>query len=129
MSCQRAVDDGTLPSFVCHYRDSFFLGWELKSKFNIHPATARKLVRQGKLFARIVHIDEYNTNEYVYLKKENPALIERHNPIRKSYDRHRAKLAEESSRRFKAEMLEEKKRIDEKYSLRDSRRKRTNANG
>ncbi len=98
LSCQKAVDDGTLPAFVCHHRASFFLAWELKEKFKIHPATARKLVRQGKLVARVVRIEEYKTNEYVFLKKENPGLIERYNPTRKSYDRHQAKLAEEGVR-------------------------------
>lgn len=110
LSCQKAVDTGLLPAFVCHHRASFFLSWELKEKFKIHPATARKLVRQGKLVARVVHIEQWNSDEYVFLKKENPGLIERHNPVRKSYDRNRARLAEESSRRLKAEMLAEKSR-------------------
>ena len=104
LSCQKAVDDGTLPSFVCHHRKSFFLMWELKEKFNIHSTTARKLVRQGKLVARIVRNDQYNLNEHVFLKKENLALFDRYSPARKSYDRHRAKRSEESSRKMKADM-------------------------
>jgi hypothetical protein len=111
LSCQKAVDDGILPAFVCHYRDSFFLCWQLKDKFNIHSATARKLVREGKLVARIVRNEEYKHNEYIFLKKENPSLIERHSPARKSYDRHREKVAKDADRRRKEEMQSEKLKI------------------
>lgn len=114
LSCQKAVDEGIFPAFICHHRKSFFLSWQLKDLFKIHPASARKLVREGKLIARVARNEQFNTNEYVFLKKENPQLIERYSPERKSYDRHRAKLAEESSRRLKAEMLKDFKEIGRK---------------
>ena len=114
MSCQKAVDSGLLPSFVCHNRKSFFLSWELKDKFNIHPATARKLVRQGKLIARIVRIEEYNSDEYVFLKKDNLHLYERYNPTRKSYDRHRNKVNDVEKKKFREEMKQEQLKFKKK---------------
>lgn len=118
LSCQKAVDNGILPSFVCHHRESFFLTWELKSKFNIHPATARKFVRQGKLIARTFKNEEYNSEEYVFLKKENPSLIERYNPIRKSYDRNRTKVSNirirEERKKLRMEWEKEQKAFRER---------------
>ena len=92
LSCQKAVDEGVLPSFICHHKESFFLTWELKEYFKIHSATARKLVREEKLIARVTRDDQNKVQEYIFLKKENPDLIRRYNPVRKSYDRHKAKL-------------------------------------
>jgi hypothetical protein len=86
LSCQMAIEEGVLPPFVCHNRSSFFLTWELNSKFKIKAPTVRKYVRQGVLKARITP-----DKEYIFLKKENPGLIERYNAVRKSYDRHREK--------------------------------------
>jgi hypothetical protein len=93
LSCQKAVDDGVFPAFICHHRRSFYLTWELKDLFNIHSASARKLVREGKLIARVAHNDQHNVNEYVFLKKENPELVSRYSPERKSWDRNKAKVA------------------------------------
>lgn len=113
LSCQKAVEAEIIPVFVCHHRRSFFLGWELASNFNIKTQTARKLVREGKLVARIVHNDEYNSDEYIFLKKENPGLVERYNPVRKSYERHRAKVSDqhirEDRKKWRAEWEKEQK--------------------
>jgi hypothetical protein len=104
-SCQKAVDKGVFPAFICHHRKSFYLTWELKDLFDIHPASARKLVREGKLIARVARNDQYNTNEYVFLKKENPGLI--YSPQRKSYDRNRKKVGDRQSREFAKKMKAE----------------------
>lgn len=99
--CQRAVNKGIIPGFVCTARDSHYGMWELKSKFNIISATARKLIRQGKLHARVVLTNDGKPYEYIFLKKENPQLISRYSPERKSYDRHRDKEARISDREWK----------------------------
>ncbi|MCX6717212.1 MAG: hypothetical protein NTU76_00865, partial [Candidatus Taylorbacteria bacterium] len=92
--CQKAVEDGTIPGFVCTDHDSHYKTWELKDKFKIHPQTARKMVRLGELKARIVTTEKGEPYEYIFLKKENPQLICRYSPERKSYDRHRKKESE-----------------------------------
>jgi len=92
--CQEAVDDGSVPGFVCKEKDSWYSMWALKNKFDIKHQTAGKLVRQGILKARIVLTQNGSPYEYVFLKKENLHLIDpyRHSPARKSYNRHRDKL-------------------------------------
>jgi hypothetical protein len=45
--------------------------WDLKDKFNIHSATARKMVREGKLKARIITDQNGKPTEYVFIKTEN----------------------------------------------------------
>lgn len=121
LSCQKAVEDGTLPSFVCHHRSSFFLTWELANTFGIKSPTAHKLVRQGKLVARIIKNEQYNSNEYIFLKKENRGLIERYNSIRKSYDRHRNKVNDarirEEKKKFREEIKQEKAKRSKKFQL------------
>jgi hypothetical protein len=118
LSCQKAIDEGLLPSFVCHHRSSFFLTWELTSKFNIKAPTVRKLVRQGKLVARVIQNDQYGVQEYVFLKKENPSLIERYSPVRKSYDRNRARVAAKWGRDLKEKLENEQKEFRKKLSKR-----------
>jgi hypothetical protein len=87
--CQKAIKAGVIPPFVCKERDSYYVAWELKSNFGISHPTMRKLVRQGKLKARIVTYDDGAPYEYIFLKKENPDIIDpdRKSPARKSYDR------------------------------------------
>jgi len=45
------------------------------------------------------------------LKKENPHLISRHSPERKSYDRHRDKEYDRQAREFKLEWKKKKHTI------------------
>jgi hypothetical protein len=103
--CQKAVKEGSVPPFVCKDRHSWYAMWELDSKFKIKHQTARKLVRQGKIKARIVPYADGRPYEYVFLKKENPDLVDpdRKSPARKSYDRNYNKIMD-------ARIREEKKK-------------------
>lgn len=103
--CQKAVKEGLVPGFVCRDRDGWYAMWQLESKFGIKHQTARKLVREGKLKARIVPCEDGKPYEYVFLKKENPDLVdpERKSPARKSYDRNYNKVMD-------ARIREEKKK-------------------
>lgn len=74
--CQNALDKKVIPGYICHDRDSRYKMWELKDKFGIHSATARKLVREGKLKARIIRDKNNNPYEYVFLMKENKEFLE-----------------------------------------------------
>lgn len=112
--CQKAVKERIVPGFVCRARDSWFATWELKSKFKIHPATARKMVRLGQLKARIVPAENGAPYEYVFLKKENPGLISRYSAERKSYDRHRKKVSEAQIREERKKLRLERERTKKK---------------
>ncbi len=112
--CQKAVKEGAVPGFVCRDHDSHYKMWELKSKFDIHPQTARKLIREGKLKARIIATADGKPHEYIFLKKENPELICRYSPERKSYGRNRKKEAARTTRQWKLEMMAEAKKRKQK---------------
>jgi hypothetical protein len=112
--CHKAVKDGIIPTFIFKHRDSYFPMWKLDYSFKIKHMTAKKYIRLGKLIPRIVLNENDTPYAYIFLKKENPDLIERYNPIRKSYDRNRAKVAEELSRKYKAEEREERRKYQEK---------------
>lgn len=101
--CQKAVKEGIVPGFACVESDSRYSMWEMKDKFELHPATVRKLVRQGKLKARIVTYDNGKPYEYIFLKKENPDFIDpdRYSPARKSYNKHRDKFCKKKIREWK----------------------------
>lgn len=101
--CQKAVESGAVPVYVCKDSDSWYAMWELKSEFKIVHQTAKKLMRQGELKARVVMTEEGAPYEYIFLKKENPRLISRYSPERKSYDRHRDKENKQQAREWKIE--------------------------
>ena len=73
MNCQNALNKKVVPGYV--FRDykheksvsDSTLSW----KADLHIQTIRKLVRQGKLKARIVP-----NGPYVFLRKENPNLMD-----------------------------------------------------
>ena len=107
--CQKALKESVIPGFACKDHNSYYKMWELKDKFKIHPQTARKLVRQGELKARIVTTADGKPHEYIFLKKENPHLISRYSPERKSYDRHRNKEYDRRARELKLEWKKKNK--------------------
>ncbi len=75
--CQKAILKKIIPHSVCKGRlDNWYAMWQLKDKFGISSPTARKLVRNGELKARIVPDEQGNPYYYVFLKKENPKLVE-----------------------------------------------------
>ncbi|MBT4209975.1 MAG: hypothetical protein HOE19_03625 [Candidatus Komeilibacteria bacterium] len=74
LNCQKALDKKVIPGYICNDRDSFYLIWELKDKFGIHHTTARKMVREGKLKARIIQNEHGKLHEYVFIIKENKKL-------------------------------------------------------
>jgi len=107
--CKNAVRDGVIPTFVCEHRDSYYSMWHLKDKFEIKTPTAKKLIKEGKIKARVILTEDGKPHDYIFLKKENPELIDpdRFSPARKSYDRNRDKTskiwAKEETRKMKEE--------------------------
>lgn len=82
LDCQRALEDKIIPKYVLKNRDAWYADWELKSKFNIHPMTMRKLVREKKLKARILTDKKGDVYEYVFIKKENPDIKNYSKPVK-----------------------------------------------
>jgi len=101
--CQKAVKEGIIPTFACKDSDSWYGMWQLESKFGIKHQTAKKMVRLGELKARIVPYENGDPYEYIFLKKENPNLIDpdRKSPSRKSYDRNYNKVMDARIRKEK----------------------------
>lgn len=112
--CRKAITDGAIPAFVCTDRDSYFPMWKLSSSFDIKHQTARKLIREGKLKARIVPDENGKPHAYIFLKKENPGFREYHTPEWKSHQRYRQKLSEKSAREFKEKIRAEKEALRKK---------------
>lgn len=108
--CQKAVETGAVPGFACRDCNSRYLIWNLKSDFGIHSSTVRKMVREGKLKARIVMSENDQPYEYVFLKKENPRLVHRYSPERKSRDRNRKKENARMEQEWKLKIKEESKK-------------------
>lgn len=115
--CRKAVKEGVVPAFACRHRDSWYATWELERKFGIKSPTARKLVRNGELIARIVLNENGNPLEYIFLKKENPKLIDpdRDSPARKSWNRNRDKVTAACIRENREERREEIQKIRDRH--------------
>lgn len=73
--CQNALNKKVIPDYICYNRDSWYGTWELKDKFGIHSATARKLIREGKLKAKIIKDENNNPYEYVFIAKDNEEFL------------------------------------------------------
>jgi hypothetical protein len=112
--CHKAVLNGTVPQFIFKNRDSYFSIWALSRILKMKNVNIYKLVREGKLKARIVLEENGKPHEYIFLKKENPGIREAYSPARKSYDRNRDKRnrvwAREEAKKMKADMLKIRKR-------------------
>ncbi len=119
LMCRKAVKDGTIPTFIFEHHDSYFATWALNSKFNIKHQTMKKMIKEGNLVARIVLTEEGKPHEYIFLKKENPHLIDpdRHSPARKSYDKNYHKRMDKWSKDLKDKLLAEHKERMKKYKL------------
>lgn len=115
--CHKAIKDGIIPTFVLEGRDSYFSKWGLE-KFGIKPQSVKKYIREGKLKPRTVLSEDGKIHTQIFLKKENPEFIERYNPTRKSYDRHRAKVSEqwarEQTKKLKEEMRADRAKWEKK---------------
>jgi hypothetical protein len=112
--CRKAINDGAIPAFICRERDSYFSKSSLNWKFKLKHPTVKKLIKEEKLKPRIILTEDGKPHEYIFLKKENPGLIERYSPERKSYDRKQKKLSKVRAREWKREMLQKYKKLTKK---------------
>lgn len=79
LNCQRAVEKKILPPIVFKDRNSWITNWELKDKLGIHPSTAKKLIREGKLKVRNVETEKGGIHYSVYLLSENADFLKKYN--------------------------------------------------
>lgn len=115
--CHKAIMESVIPFFVLKNYDSFYTVWQIKDKFGVKSTqTVRKLIREGKLIPRTI-MNGDRPYEYIFLKKENPNLIEKWNPVWKSHKRNRHKVSEVWGRKMKKKMKEEWENTKKKYKL------------
>ena len=117
--CHKAIKDRVIPFYVLKNDDSFYRTWQLKDKFGIKSTqTVKKLVRERKLISRTIMNGEH-VHEYIFLKKENPSLIEKWNPVWKSHQRNKKKTSKVWSIKMKREMKAEWEKTKKKYKLKN----------
>lgn len=75
MDCQRNIDNGTIPGEICKDDKLWFKSWQLKDDLGIHPMTAKKLAREGKLKVRELKDEKGDTYFRVYLVSENKDFL------------------------------------------------------
>lgn len=75
MDCQRNINNRVIPGEICKDDSLWFKDWQLKSDLGIHPQTAKKLVREGKLKVRELKDTEGKTYFKVYLVSENKEFL------------------------------------------------------
>ncbi|EKE11014.1 MAG: hypothetical protein ACD_15C00154G0002 [uncultured bacterium] len=75
LTCQKATDKGIIPAKVFKNRKNWYAMWELKDKFGIHSATARKMIRTGELKAIIIENEDGKPYEYIFLADENKEVL------------------------------------------------------
>ena len=105
--CQRAVNEGVIPSSICRNKGRWFSFEDLKDKFGLHSATVRSLVRKGELKARVILNDAGRPHLTIFLREENYQFlkIEKDVPPSESeeYDQQVAGWAEDHKQRVAAQ--------------------------
>ena len=108
--CQKAVNDGVVPAYVCKNKHSYYSMYDLNSKFEIKTQRVKKYIKEGAIIARTILDEEGRVHHYLFLKQENPKLTscEQFNPVWKSKKRHEDKMSEmrghERERKLKEEL-------------------------
>ena len=81
LHCQRALEKRVIPVSITNDwdRKTWFTAYDLQSKLGIRHMTMKKLIREGKLKARVIKDKSDNTYFYVFLVKENQEWIKQKN--------------------------------------------------
>ena len=116
--CRKAIQDGVIPAFGLHtHSDSYFPMWRLTSDWKVRTPRVLKYIKEGKIKPRIILNEEGKPHMYIFLRKENPDLILKNDPVRKSYDRKRKKKDARWSREKAKEWKDELKAKEEKAGI------------
>jgi hypothetical protein len=74
--CWRNIQEKVIPSLDYDSNDKVWIKeWQLQYDYNLHPATRRKLVREGILKGRFLKREDGNVYCTVYLVKENEDFL------------------------------------------------------
>jgi dipeptidase E len=73
--CQKAVDEKLIEGWILEDSDNWYKMWEVNDKLNLHHATVRKMVREGKFKTRIVPGKDGKPYEYLFVAEENYHLL------------------------------------------------------
>jgi len=75
LMCQKAVDDNKIEGWILEDTDNWYKSWEISNKLNLHSATIRKMIREGKLKAHIVPNIDGKPFEYLFVAEENYTML------------------------------------------------------
>lgn len=76
--CQRNIDNKIIPGEIVKNDKLVIHDWQLPSILGVHPATVRKLRREGRIKGIDLKTTEGITYHTVYLVKENKEFIEKY---------------------------------------------------
>lgn len=78
LDCQRNIKEGVIPAEICQDDDLWIKDWQLKSDYNLHPSTTRKLRREGVLKGRDLKTKDGTIYYTVYLVSENKEFLKKY---------------------------------------------------
>lgn len=74
LACQKAIELGIIPSYVCQDRKSWYATYEIVNQFKISPSVISTMIRDGKLKSRKIKALSGTTSFEIFLKIENEFL-------------------------------------------------------
>ena len=76
--CQRNVKEGVIPKEILADKETFIKEWEFQAYYSFHPATRRKLEREGFIKGRVFKRADGTPYCTIYLKTENKEFIKKY---------------------------------------------------
>ena len=76
--CQRNVKEGVIPKEILADKETFIKEWEFQAYYSLHPATRRKLEREGFLKGRVFKRVDGTPYYTIYLKDENQEFLKKY---------------------------------------------------
>jgi hypothetical protein len=73
--CQKAIDKKIIPGSLCKNDKEFYKMWEIERWYNLKAQTIKKLVREGKLKARIINRVDGKPHCYIFIIKDNSGVL------------------------------------------------------
>lgn len=74
-NCQENIKNKVIPAKIAKDDSLYITSWQLKGKFKIHPQTAKKMVREGKLREKALKDKNGHIYHRLYLLKENKEFL------------------------------------------------------
>lgn len=84
LDCQRNIKEGVIPPEICRDRDSWMADWEMKSKFGLHSASVRKIIRTRKLKVRNLKTKGGTIYFRLFMSNENIKFLKTQENVKRS---------------------------------------------